>query len=132
MPSDHGIGLDDDEGGTPASPEPGDPDPEDAILAVKLRPVNRALQDAELVAEREVFGDEGGAPGDEQPERIPKDDEAPHRGFHLGMERRIVVGKDSVGRMRKSLGDNADEVFRKDNYRTPLCCSSVPPAFVRL
>lgn len=52
--------------------------------------------------------------GNEQAEWIPRDDSSRHRSIHLGVRRRIVVGKDSERQMRKSLGSKADEVLSRD------------------
>ena len=55
MPSDHGPGLDDDEAGTPACPEPGEPDPEDPIRLPEPWTLAGSLEHGELVTEGEVL-----------------------------------------------------------------------------
>ena len=52
-PSDNGLRLDDDESGTPAAPDLGQPAPEESINDSQFRPLHRAMQDAELVTEDE-------------------------------------------------------------------------------
>src|SRR5262249_51624836 len=51
MPADDGLRLDDDESGTPAAPELGQPCPEEPIRSGELRSFSGALQDAELMAQ---------------------------------------------------------------------------------
>ena len=54
MPGNHGFWLHDHQGRPPASPDPGQPRPEDAICCPQLRsPLGGPLKDADLVAQRE-------------------------------------------------------------------------------
>lgn len=78
MPPDHGVWLDNDEGGAPAGPQPRQPDPEDAIPAPKLGPRNGALEDGELLAKGEILREEGSSPGHEVPDQAPWDSPSPH------------------------------------------------------
>ncbi len=56
VPSDHGLGLDDDEGGTPVRPEARQPDPEDSIAPPEPWTLSGSLEHGELVSEGEVHG----------------------------------------------------------------------------
>lgn len=51
MPGDHRLRLNDDEGGAPIGPQPGQLGPEEAISGGQFRPLHRALEDVELVAQ---------------------------------------------------------------------------------
>jgi len=57
MPRNHRLWLDDDEGKSPASPQPGQPNPQEAIRSAQTNAmaVGRALQDQELVAQGKDF-----------------------------------------------------------------------------
>ncbi len=52
MPRNHGLGLDDDKGGSPASPQPGKPNPQEAVRSAQTNamPVFEGLQRQELMA----------------------------------------------------------------------------------
>src|SRR3990172_2078081 len=69
MPAHDGIWLDDDEAGSPVLPVAGKPDPQDPIPRAKTRALDRAPEDGELVAQREVLGDQGDPPCKQQPGR---------------------------------------------------------------
>ena len=49
VPGDHRFRLDDDQCGSPIAPQLGQPCPEETISGGQLRPLHRAMQDAELV-----------------------------------------------------------------------------------
>jgi hypothetical protein len=53
MPRDDGLRLDDDERGSPLGPDATEPYPEESIEGGQPRSLHRALQDAELVTERQ-------------------------------------------------------------------------------
>jgi hypothetical protein len=53
VPGDYSFRLDDDEGGAPIGPNPGQAGPERAISGGQLRPLHRALEYAKLVAQSE-------------------------------------------------------------------------------
>jgi hypothetical protein len=59
VPADDGLRLHQDENRVPVGPDPGEPDPEDAVTGTEPRPLRRALEDGELVAKGEVFGGQG-------------------------------------------------------------------------
>ena len=61
----HGVRLDEDEGGTPSGPQPGQPDPEDAIPAAEPGSVGVSVKDGELLTEGEVLREEGDVPAAE-------------------------------------------------------------------
>src|SRR5713226_1188889 len=61
VPSDHSLGLDDDECGAPFSPHSAQPSPEEPAEGCQLRLLHRTMQNAELVPERKVFQLEGGS-----------------------------------------------------------------------
>src|SRR5438034_5740609 len=54
VPSDHGLGLDDDECGAPVSPHSAQPSPEEPVEWGQLGLLDRAMQNAQLVPERKV------------------------------------------------------------------------------
>jgi len=55
VPGDDDLRLDDDQGGAPVSPDFAEPGPEESIGGGQTRPLDRAMQDAELVAKGQVF-----------------------------------------------------------------------------
>src|SRR2546429_983799 len=61
VPSDHSLGLDDDECGAPFSPHSAQPSPEEPVEGCQLRLLYRTMQNAELVPERKVFQLESGS-----------------------------------------------------------------------
>ena len=61
VPSDHSLGLDDDECGAPFSPHSAQPSPEEPVEGCQLRLLHRTMQNAELVPERKVFQLESGS-----------------------------------------------------------------------
>jgi hypothetical protein len=79
VPGDHRLRLNDDEGGAPIGPNPGQPCPEKAIGGGQFRPLHRALEDGELVTQGEDLqlkgctatedGQHGREQGREQPYR---------------------------------------------------------------
>ena len=81
MPSDHGVRLDDDEGGTPADPEPGQPDPEDAVAAAEPWTAGPSLKDGNLLPEGEVLRYEASPCGPKEPDQVPGDTPSPHWGL---------------------------------------------------
>src|SRR6266567_5277454 len=61
VPSDNGLGLDDDECGAPVRPHSAQPSPEEPVEGCQLRLLHRAMQNAQLVPERKVFQLESGS-----------------------------------------------------------------------
>lgn len=61
MPTDDGVRLHDEEAGSPAGPEAGELDPQDSIPLSQHRPFRRSLQDAELMSQGEVLGNDDAA-----------------------------------------------------------------------
>src|SRR4029077_6037390 len=61
VPSDHGLGLDDDECGAPVSPHSAQPSPEAPVEGCQLGLLHRTMQNAQLVPERKVFQLESGS-----------------------------------------------------------------------
>ena len=59
MPREHRRRLHDDETGSPARPDPGQPDPEDPVPPREAWSATGALEDPELMAEREVLEGDG-------------------------------------------------------------------------
>ena len=51
MPLDDGLGLDDEQGGSPAVPEPCQPGPEDAVALPQGRAFDGPLEDGQLLAQ---------------------------------------------------------------------------------
>lgn len=64
-PGDDGLGLDVDEPVAPAGPDMNEESPERAIGPAESRPWNSLLQDGELLTERKILEDEGGAGSEE-------------------------------------------------------------------
>ena len=54
VPSDHGVGLHDDQGGAPILPTLGEEDPEQSVRRSELRTFHRSRQHGRLLTEREV------------------------------------------------------------------------------
>ncbi len=69
MPGDHRLRFDDDEGGAPIGPNPGQQCPEQAISGGQPRPLHRALKNAELVAQSEDLDLEGRSAAERSPKR---------------------------------------------------------------
>ncbi len=61
MPSYDRVGLNDQESGAPARPDPRKPNPEDPIAMSKPRPFQALGQDRELLPKGEVLGSQLGA-----------------------------------------------------------------------
>ena len=78
VPGDHRLGLDDDEGGTPIGPNPGQPCPEKPISGGQPRPLRRALEDAKLVAQSEDLDLEGCSAAEGSPKG--RDERCKHEG----------------------------------------------------
>ena len=55
MPSDYGLWFDDDEGGAPIGPSAGQACPEITVRSGQFGPLHGALQNAQLVSQREVL-----------------------------------------------------------------------------
>ena len=55
MPSHHGVGLDDDQGGAPLRPCLGEEDPKDSVRRAKFWALDRARQRGQLLTEREIL-----------------------------------------------------------------------------
>lgn len=55
MPGNHGLRLDDDQGGRPALPQPAEHDPEQPIEAIQFGPGLLPLEDGELLAKSNGF-----------------------------------------------------------------------------
>jgi hypothetical protein len=66
MPTDHGLGYDQDERLVPGPPDPRQEHPESSITRLQPRLLDGSSQDPDLVPEREVLDLEGGA-GSEDP-----------------------------------------------------------------
>lgn len=60
VPGDHSLWLNDDEGGSPIRPQTGKPCPEEAISGRQFRSLHRALENAKLVPQCDVFEVESG------------------------------------------------------------------------
>ena len=94
MPADHGLGLHDQQSRSPARPEPGKPDPEDAVPATNLRLLDRPLQDGQLVAERQILGGQVRRVTEEGPKQHRHDPKHAHRSaFPTPRNAGIVRGK---------------------------------------
>ena len=63
VPAHDGVRLDEDEGRAPTTPQPGDPDPEDAVSSAKAGTLCRAADDGQLLSKGQILGDQRGAVG---------------------------------------------------------------------
>ena len=68
MPAEDGLGLYDDQVRPPASPQAGEPDPEDPVSPMEPRALHRALEDDDLMAKSEVLRGACGAALEQLPE----------------------------------------------------------------
>src|SRR5436309_14582569 len=57
MPSDDGLGLDQDQGRPPPAPGSRQQDPKHAVTGAEVRPLHTALQGSQLVAEGKILED---------------------------------------------------------------------------
>ena len=80
MPPDDGLGLDDGDGLRPAAPQAGQQDPEQPVGAPPPWTRRGALEDSQLVPQREVFERQGAA-GPEGEEEA-REDQGQHAGHH--------------------------------------------------
>jgi hypothetical protein len=69
VPSDHGIGLHDDQGGAPALPTLGEKDPKQSVRRAELRTFHRSRQHGQLLTEGEVFQHDCPVPAADQSDR---------------------------------------------------------------
>jgi hypothetical protein len=66
VPADDGLGSDEDEMPAPVAPDQADQDLEESVAGTEAEPLpGRPTQDGELLAEKEVLGDQVGASADE-------------------------------------------------------------------
>lgn len=68
MPSDDGLGLNDDEDRPPVSPQLREPHPEDPVPSAQLGPFDRVAENRQLLAESEVLGGQGGKVDQHRPD----------------------------------------------------------------
>ena len=69
VPSDHGIGLHDDQGGAPVPPRLGEEDPKQSVRRAEPRTFHRARQHGQLLTEREILERDGPVPAADQSDR---------------------------------------------------------------
>jgi hypothetical protein len=72
VPSDHGIGLHDDQGGAPVPPTLGEEDPKQSVRRAELRTFHRSRQHGQLLTERKIFQHDGSVPTADQSEGSEK------------------------------------------------------------
>ena len=70
VPPDDRLGLNNCEGMTPVLPDAGQHDPSETVASLQADPGSRALQDRELVAQREVLKGEALAGAKYRPEQV--------------------------------------------------------------
>jgi hypothetical protein len=58
MPSDDGLGLDEDQGGAPAAPDGRQEDPKHSVTGAELRPLHAPLQGSQLMPKRKILEDQ--------------------------------------------------------------------------
>ena len=80
MPADDGLGLDPGDGIRPPVPQLGQQDPDQPVGAPQAWARRRALEDGQLVSQREVLEHEGAAGSQHAEEAC--DDEGDHAGHH--------------------------------------------------
>src|SRR6516164_4283130 len=78
VPREHRRRLDDDETGSPARPDPAQPDPEHPVPPREAGSATGALEDPELMAEREVLEGDGRRPEEPGAEKRPDTDHKQH------------------------------------------------------
>jgi hypothetical protein len=78
VPREHRRRLHDDETGSPARPDPAQPDPEDPVPLHEAGSATGALEDPELMAEREVLEGDGRRPEEQGAENRPDTDHEHH------------------------------------------------------
>ena len=69
MPLDNGVGLDEAQHSAPVRPQARELDPEDSVSRAELGSFARMFKHAELLAQGEVLGCEGGAADDGCPQK---------------------------------------------------------------
>jgi hypothetical protein len=77
VPSDHGIGLHDDQGGAPVPPTLGEEDPKQSVRRAELRTFHCSPQHGQLLTEREIFQHGGSVPTADQVGTIGEAPSAP-------------------------------------------------------
>ncbi len=79
VPSDHGPGLDDDEGVSPSGPGAGEPEPEDTVSLQQAWASGPPTENDQLLAEGQILCNEVGFCGEESLDDSPDDSEKEHR-----------------------------------------------------
>jgi len=69
MPLDDGLGLDDEQGGSPTVPEFGQPGPEDAVALPQAGAFDGPLKDGQLLAQGQVLHGQGSPVGEQCPQQ---------------------------------------------------------------
>jgi hypothetical protein len=72
VPSNHGIGLHNDQGGAPVPPTLGEDDPKQSVRRAELRTFHRSRQHGQLLTERKIFQHDGSVPTADQSEGSEK------------------------------------------------------------
>jgi hypothetical protein len=81
VPGEDGGRLDDDKAGSPAGPDSGQPDPEDAVPPREAWSASGPLEDDELMTECEILEGDGSRTGEEGTQECPHTDDQYHQGF---------------------------------------------------
>ena len=91
LPANDGGGLDDGDGIRPAAPQAGQQDPEQPVGPPQAWTRRRALEDGQLVPQREVLEDQGAVGPD--PAEEADEDEGDHAGHHRSSRLKVNVDK---------------------------------------
>ena len=75
MPAHDGVCLHHEQGATPASPGPGEHDPEESIAQSKTRSLGGACQRSQLLAKRDILKRDGPVPATDQSDRSENHDQ---------------------------------------------------------
>jgi hypothetical protein len=106
VPSDHGIGLHDDQGGAPVPPALGEENPEQSVRRAELRTFPRARQRGHLLTECEILKRDRPVSAADQSERS---EEYKERRQHV-----VIL---SCLATTKSTGGTSDLVLANDRTR---------------
>jgi hypothetical protein len=101
-PNQNGGGLHDSQTGPPPHPNAGQPDPEDPVPAGQMGSAHRALEDQELVAQRQVLEGDGRRAEEQSADERPETDHEDH-----------AVTRHQASRLRRDSTGSAVEVVRE-------------------
>ena len=89
MPTDHRLGLHDDQGGTPAPPGVSEQHPKQSISRTEWRTLDRALEDRQLLTEGQVLKRDGAVSADQREGTEQDEKRRQHERSCATIDRRI-------------------------------------------